>query len=138
MRSEMTVRRPKTSPTNCPRSSSGSSLASTPLADSAIDRDTPLAGRELHLRASPPAKPWSRQRTYAEGTQQVIDHEVSRLLTEAEDTARALLSDNRDALDAVVAALLEEETISGEELTEIVNRVRGAGNRRRVGAATPS
>ena len=79
-----------------------------------------------------------QERPYAEGTQQVIDQEVSRLLTEAEDTARALLSDNRDALDAVIAALLEKETISGEELTEIVNRVRGAGNGRRVGVATPS
>jgi cell division protease FtsH len=79
-----------------------------------------------------------QERPYAEGTQQVIDQEVSRLLAEAEDTARALLSDNRDALDAVIAALLEKETISGEDLTEIVNRVRGAGNGRRVGAATPS
>jgi cell division protease FtsH len=79
-----------------------------------------------------------QERPYAEGTQQVIDQEVSRLLTEAEDTARALLSDNRDALDAVVAALLEKETISGEDLTEIVNRVRGAGNGRRVGVTAPS
>ena len=79
-----------------------------------------------------------QERPYAEGTQQVIDQEVSRLLTEAEDTARALLSDNRDALDAVIAALLEKETISGEELTEIVNRVRGAGNGRRVGVTAPS
>ena len=79
-----------------------------------------------------------QERPYAEGTQQVIDQEVSRLLTEAEDTARALLSDNRDALDAVVAALLEKETISGEDLTGIVNRVRGAGNGRRAGVTTPS
>jgi cell division protease FtsH len=68
---------------------------------------------------------FGQERPYAEGTQQVIDQEVSRLLTEAEDRARGLLSDNRDSLDAVIAALLERETISGEELTEIVNRVRG-------------
>ena len=46
--------------------------------------------------------------------------------------------ENRDALDAVIAALLEKETISGDELTEIVNRVRGAGNGRAVGVVTPS
>ena len=79
-----------------------------------------------------------QERPYAEGTQEIIDQEVSRLLSEAEDTARALLSQNRDVLDAVIAALLEKETISGDELTEIVNRVRGAGNGRPVGVVTPT
>jgi cell division protease FtsH len=89
-----------------------------------------------------------QERPYAEGTQQVIDQEVSRLLTEAEDTARALLSDNRDVLDAVIAALLEKETISGEELVEIVGRTQRSANgieapieslasSEPVGAATP-
>ena len=81
---------------------------------------------------------FGQERPYAEGTQEVIDQEVSRLLSEAEDRARALLSENRDVLDAVVAALLEKETISGEALTEIVNQVRGAGNGRRVGVVTPT
>ena len=50
---------------------------------------------------------------------------MSRLLTEAEDRARVLLGDNRNALDAVIAALLEKETISGEELAQIVTRSQG-------------
>ena len=79
-----------------------------------------------------------QERPYAEGTQQVIDQEVSRLLSEAEDRARALLSQNRDVLDAVIAALLEKETISGEDLTEIVNRVRSAGDGKRAGLGAPS
>jgi cell division protease FtsH len=66
-----------------------------------------------------------QERPFAEGTQQVIDQEVSRLLIEAEERARGILSDNRDSLDAVIGALLERETISGEELTDIVSRVRG-------------
>jgi cell division protease FtsH len=79
-----------------------------------------------------PAGPvFGQERPYAEGTQQVIDQEVSRLLTEAEDKARVLLSDNRAALDAVVAALLEKETISGDDLTEIVDRSRGQANGRK-------
>ncbi len=65
-----------------------------------------------------------QERPFAEGTQLVIDQEVSRLLAEAEDTARGMLSDNRDALDAVVAALLQKETISGEDLSNIVAQVR--------------
>ncbi len=72
---------------------------------------------------SPQAAPvFGQERPYAEGTQQIIDEEVSRLLGEAEDRARALLSGNRDALDAVVAALLEKETISGDDLADIVGR----------------
>jgi cell division protease FtsH len=63
---------------------------------------------------------FGRERPYAEGTQQFIDQEVTRLLTEAESRARQLLSDNRDELDAVIAALLEKETISGEDLFELV------------------
>jgi cell division protease FtsH len=72
--------------------------------------------------------PLGQERPYAEGTQQVIDQEVSRLLSEAEDKARRLLSDNRDALDAVIAVLLEKETISGEELTDVVRQVRSSGD----------
>jgi cell division protease FtsH len=70
------------------------------------------------------APQFGQERPYAEGTQEVIDQEVSRLLSEAENRARGLLSDNRVALDAVVAALLERETISGEDLKEIVDRLR--------------
>ncbi len=63
-------------------------------------------------------------RPYAEATQQLIDQEVSRLLVEAEGRAHTLLADNRDALDAVIAVLLERETISGEDLAVVVRRFR--------------
>jgi cell division protease FtsH len=63
-------------------------------------------------------------RPYAEATQQLIDQEVSRLLVEAEERARVLLTDNRDALNAVIAALLQRETISGDDLANIVHPFR--------------
>ncbi len=59
-------------------------------------------------------------RQYSEGTQQAIDEEVSRLLGEAEKRATALLTAHRGALDAVIALLLERETISGDELRAAV------------------
>jgi cell division protease FtsH len=59
-------------------------------------------------------------RPYAEGTQLVIDQEVSRILSEAADRAAALLTARRNSLDAVIELLLEKETISGEELMEVV------------------
>lgn len=68
--------------------------------------------------------PFGQGRPYAEGTQQAIDEEVTRLLREAEDRAHELLSENSGALDAVIAVLLEKETISGEELMDIVGKVQ--------------
>jgi cell division protease FtsH len=61
-----------------------------------------------------------QSRQYSEGTQQVIDEEVSRLLREAEERATALLVGHRASLDALVALLLERETIDGEELRAVV------------------
>src|ERR1700677_1962939 len=66
-------------------------------------RDNPFAGRP-----------------YAEETQRSIDEEVARLLREAEDTATALLRENRDTLDRVIVLLLERETIDGSDLAAIV------------------
>jgi cell division protease FtsH len=63
-------------------------------------------------------------RPYAEATQRSIDEEVSRLLLEAEERARTLLTENRTALDWVVGVLLEKETISGQELTDAVRAAR--------------
>jgi len=75
-------------------------------------------------------QPFGQERPFAEGTQEIIDQEVSRLLNEAEDRARNLLAEHRGALDAVVTELLEKETISGEELADIVNGADVAGNGR--------
>jgi cell division protease FtsH len=72
--------------------------------------------------------PFGQERPYAEGTQQAIDEEVTRLLREAEDSARERLSENRSALDAVIAVLLEKETISGEELMDVVGQVQRSTN----------
>jgi cell division protease FtsH len=63
-------------------------------------------------------------RHYAEETQRVIDEEVSRLLKEAEERATELLESRRDALDDVVALLLERETIDGEDVEAAVGKER--------------
>ncbi len=57
-----------------------------------------------------------RNRDYAEATQRVIDEEVERLLKEASDRARTLLTANRPSLDRIVDLLLEKETIDGDEV----------------------
>jgi cell division protease FtsH len=57
-----------------------------------------------------------RSRQHAEATQRVIDEEVERLLKEANERATTLLSDHREALDRVMALLLERETIDGSDV----------------------
>jgi cell division protease FtsH len=52
-------------------------------------------------------------RVYSEGTQQLIDSEVARILREAEERAIGLLRSHRDALEALAAVLLEKETVDG-------------------------
>jgi cell division protease FtsH len=64
----------------------------------------------------------SEGRTYAEGTQLVIDEEVSHVLSEAGERAHTILSERRVALDAVIDLLLEKETITGVELMDVVRR----------------
>jgi cell division protease FtsH len=61
-------------------------------------------------------------RPYAEETQRVVDEEVSRLLSEAEQRATELLTSRRDALDKVVGMLLERETIDGEDVLAAVGK----------------
>ena len=56
---------------------------------------------------------------YSEETSRLIDAEARRFVNEAEALAREVLSSSRDALDRVVEALLERETLTLEEVEEI-------------------
>jgi cell division protease FtsH len=53
---------------------------------------------------------------YAEETARVIDAEVKRLVSSAQDTARRILTERKDILDALSARLLDKEVIEGDEL----------------------
>jgi cell division protease FtsH len=57
---------------------------------------------------------------YAEDTAQKIDAEIKRILTEAHDTARRLLSDHRDKLEVITRRLLEVEVMEGDELRRLL------------------
>jgi cell division protease FtsH len=73
-------------------------------------------------------------RDYSDDTARVIDEEVERILREEEDRARKVLTEYRDGLDAVAAALLEHETITGAEVARLVDEAVGrkAGGPRRT------
>src|SRR5215813_13006428 len=53
---------------------------------------------------------------YGEETAQKIDAEIKRILTEAHDKARDILTTSRDKLERVTRRLLEIEVMEGEEL----------------------
>ncbi|WP_420141576.1 ATP-dependent zinc metalloprotease FtsH [Sphingomonas sp.] len=57
----------------------------------------------------------SRNQHMSEETARLIDSEVRRLVEEGEATARKVLTDNLDELHRLAAALLEYETLTGEE-----------------------
>ncbi len=58
---------------------------------------------------------------YGEETARIIDAEVKRIMTEAHDTARRLLTARRPLLDIVTRRLLEQEVMEGAELREILD-----------------
>jgi cell division protease FtsH len=57
----------------------------------------------------------SRAQNVSEETAQLIDQEVRRLIEEAEATARKVLTDHLHELHRLAIALLEYETLNGEE-----------------------
>ena len=59
-------------------------------------------------------------REYSDETARVIDKEVQRILCDQEDRCRKLLTDHRNALDLIARALLEHETISGDEVGRLI------------------
>ena len=59
-------------------------------------------------------------RDYSDETARVIDEEVERILREQEDRCRVVLTEQRKGLDLVARALLEHETIDGEEVHRLV------------------
>jgi len=64
------------------------------------------------------------QRPYSEETQRIVDEEVSRLLREAEQRAVGLLREHRDALDWLAARLIEQETVDGSVVLEVLGKSR--------------
>jgi cell division protease FtsH len=57
---------------------------------------------------------------YAEETAQLIDSEVKRIITDAHNVARRILSERRDQLEAVTRRLLDKEVMEGDELRAIL------------------
>ena len=60
-------------------------------------------------------KDFSTRKNYSEGIATEIDHEVKAIIEEAYQATTQILTDNMDKLDRVAQALLEVETLDGEQ-----------------------
>ena len=66
------------------------------------------------------ARDISRSRSFSEVTAQEIDREVKKLCDDAYARAAHLISTNRDKLEIIAKALLEFETLDGDQVKDIV------------------
>ncbi|MCU0659687.1 MAG: ATP-dependent zinc metalloprotease FtsH [Polyangiaceae bacterium] len=80
-----------------------------PVNYSSDDEGNPFLGRDFAMG----------RRDYSEHMAIKIDDEVRRLLLDAETRARDILTTKRAVLDAIAEALLDRETIDGEELAAL-------------------
>jgi cell division protease FtsH len=82
--------------------------------------------------------------TYSEQTARDIDAEVHRIVMEQYDRAKKILLENQPTLNAIADALMEHETISGEECNgimrgeKIVRRNDDEGSKGPAGSAVPT
>ena len=63
----------------------------------------------------------TQHKNVSEKTANLIDEEVRRLIDEAEGHARRILTEHADQLEDITSALLEYETLSGEEVRDIID-----------------
>jgi cell division protease FtsH len=63
----------------------------------------------------------NRQRNMSNETAQAIDKEIRRIVDQGYDRARTLLTDYVDQLHCLAKALLEYETLSGEEIKKVLD-----------------
>jgi cell division protease FtsH len=62
----------------------------------------------------------TQTKNISDDTAKLIDQEIRSLITTGEETARRILTENIDKLHAVAKALLEFETLSGEEVIGVM------------------
>jgi cell division protease FtsH len=65
--------------------------------------------------------PEGQPRVYSEATAQRLDAEVERLMTQAHEQARSVLTEHRDALERLAQALLQEEVLEREQVLALVH-----------------
>jgi cell division protease FtsH len=63
----------------------------------------------------------NRQQNVSEATAQKIDSEVKRLVEQGYKDATRILTEKHDYLETLAKGLLEFETLTGDEITDLLN-----------------
>ncbi|RJP46648.1 MAG: ATP-dependent metallopeptidase FtsH/Yme1/Tma family protein [Desulfobacteraceae bacterium] len=66
----------------------------------------------------------AQHRDYSEDTARTIDQEISKLIRTSYATATEILTDNLDIVHKLSAMLIEQETVMGKELDELITSMR--------------
>jgi cell division protease FtsH len=83
----------------------------------------------------------TQRQNMSEETAKLIDEEIRRIVTDGEKKAREVLFANRDKLEAISHALMEYETLAGEEVNALMRGekiVRAAEDEETKGPAGPA
>jgi cell division protease FtsH len=83
----------------------------------------------------------TQRQNMSEATAELIDEEIRRIVTGGEKKAREVLSVNRDKLESITQALMEFETVTGEEVSALMRGekiVRVADDEESKGPAGPA
>ena len=67
----------------------------------------------------------SEERDYSESTAELIDEEVRRVIEEAHERCRTVISAHRDKLDQLASTLTVDETIEGDDLARVLGAAEG-------------
>jgi cell division protease FtsH len=78
---------------------------------------------------------YAGEKPFSEQTAEAIDAEVHRIIGDSHDEARRLLEAHRRQLDALVAALLERETLDEREILKVTGLPAAPALKERVGKA---
>ena len=65
---------------------------------------------------------FSPTKEYSDETAREIDSEVSRLMEEAHERVRKILTEKKQQLEVIAQTLLEKETILGDELKDLIEK----------------
>ena len=66
----------------------------------------------------------ARHKDYSEKTAEDIDEEVRGIVTNAYVTAKKILEENLDLLEALAQSLLENETVDAQDIDAIIEKVK--------------
>jgi cell division protease FtsH len=81
----------------------------------------PFLGREI-----------AQPKDFSERTAQIIDEEIRSMIREREEKAEEILSARREDLDLLARELMERETLSKEEIEELLDLEEESKERRRI------